>query len=166
MSLAFAAGALDKHIIAEPLGLRQHGRGDFDQIVEGEDVNDLRRSLGNGSEASGKQRFRRTLDVTNQAIKNVIEERDLLVGIVDRVVQEKVGDALQCLDSPRDCAMGENGLEFLEQICRPRRLGNHGSVLEVLQRRSDRADPGLLPRQYTAESSDRGQYIFKWPVDE
>ncbi|ABA05503.1 hypothetical protein Nwi_2249 [Nitrobacter winogradskyi Nb-255] len=40
--------------------------------------------------------------MADQAVENVIEERDLLVGIIDRAVQEQVGDPPQRFDPPRD----------------------------------------------------------------
>ena len=76
----------------------------------------MRRRGVDRREAVGEQRLGRGFDVQHQALEDVVEQFDLLVGIVHRAVEEEVGHAAQRLDPARDGAVGERRLQFVEQV--------------------------------------------------
>jgi hypothetical protein len=54
--------------------------------------------------------------VKHQALEYVIEQTDLVIGIIHRAIDEEIGDAAQGLDPARDGSMRERGLQLVEQI--------------------------------------------------
>ncbi|MHC2620908.1 hypothetical protein ACVIW2_002940 [Bradyrhizobium huanghuaihaiense] len=116
MGLAARARDLDQRRLVQPFRFRQHGSCDLDDLVERERADDLGRCGRDRCEAVGKQRPGRRLDLLDQAFEHVVEHANVVVGIVRRVAHEEIGDAAQCLDSPRDGAVRERGLQFFKQI--------------------------------------------------
>ncbi|MBA7630853.1 hypothetical protein ES703_38378 [subsurface metagenome] len=82
-------------------------------------------------QAVGEQRLGRGFDVQHQALQHVVEQADLFVGIVHRVIEKEIGDAAQRLYPAGDGAVGEGGLQFIKQVlgsfCS---LRTHDSILE------------------------------------
>ena len=116
MRLALAARGFDQRLVVEPFRLRQHRGCDLDQIVERQRADGQRRRGVDRREAACEQRLGGGLDVPHQAMEHVVEQRDLLVRVIHRAVEKKVGDAAQRLDPARDGAVRERGLQFVEQI--------------------------------------------------
>ena len=116
MRLALAARGLDQRRVIEPLRFRQHGAGDLDRVVERERADGLRRRGVDRRQTIGEQGLGRQFNVHDQALKDIVEQADLSVGIVGRSVGEQVGDAAQRLDAARDGAMRQRGLQLIEQV--------------------------------------------------
>jgi hypothetical protein len=69
--------------------------------------------------------------VIDQALKDIVEQPDLFVGIVDRAVDEEIRHPAQGLDPAGDGAMRQRALQFVEQMSGMRScFRTHGSVLE------------------------------------
>ena len=79
--------------------LRQHGAGDLDRVVEGERADGPRRRGVDRGKAAGQQRARGDFEMRDQALEHVVEQADLLVGIIHRAVDEEVGHLAQRLDA-------------------------------------------------------------------
>ena len=75
MRLALAARGLDQRLVVEPHRLRQHGTGDLDDVVEGERADGLRRRGVDRRQAVGEQGLGRNLDMLDQALEHVVEQR-------------------------------------------------------------------------------------------
>ena len=116
MRLTPGARDLDQRVLVQPFRFRQHGPGDLDDLVERERADDLRRRIRDRGEAFGEQRPGRRFDLRDQALEHVVEDADVVVGIVYRVAHEEIGDAAQRLDPARNGAVREGGLQFLEQV--------------------------------------------------
>ena len=123
MRLALVARRLDQRVVVEPVGLRQHRTRDLDDVVEGERPDRHRRRGVDRRQAVGEQRLGRGLDVQHQALEHVVEQADLLVGIIHRIVEKEIGDPAQRLDPARDGAVGKGGLQFVQQV-----LGGFGGL--------------------------------------
>ena len=106
----------DQRVVVEPLRLRQHGTGDFDDVVERQGADGGRRGAADRSEAVGQQRLGRCLDVMHQALEDIVEQFDLLVGKIHRAVDEEIGHPAQGLDPARYGAVRERGLQFVQQV--------------------------------------------------
>ncbi len=115
MRLAFAARGLDQRVVVKPIRLRQHRRRDLYQIVERQRADGHRRRGVDRREAARQQRLGGGLDVTHEALEHVVEQRDLLVRVVDGAVEKEIGDAAQRLHPARDGAVRERGLQLVEQ---------------------------------------------------
>ncbi len=132
MRLASAARDLHQGRLVQPFRLRQHGAGDLDDLVERERADDLGRRGRDRCQPVGEQRLGRGFDLLDQALEYVVEQPDMVVGIVHRVVDEEIGDTAQRLDAARDGAVRERRLQFVEQVFRW--FGGSGSHSPVLER--------------------------------
>ena len=131
MRLALAARILDQGIIVEPRRLRQHGACDLDHVVERQRPDRERRGGVDRGEAVGQQRLGRGFDVIHQTLEDVVEQPDLLVGIVYRAVDEEIGDPAQGFDPSCDGPVRERSLQLVEQTFGGGSgLRNHDSILE------------------------------------
>src|SRR2546423_7870061 len=133
MRLALAARIFDQGLVVEPHRLRQHGTCYLDDIIERKRADGERRSSVDRRETVGHETLCRSFDVVDQAMEDVVEQTDLLVGIIHRTVDEEIGYPAQGFYPAGDGAVGERRLQLVEQISgRSRRGGfrNHDSVLE------------------------------------
>src|SRR5881394_1667241 len=138
MRLALAARILDQGLVVEPHRLRQHGTCHLDDIIERKRADGERRSGVDRGEAVGQEHLSRSFDVVDQALEDVVEQTDLLVGIIHRAVDEEIGYPAQGLYPASDGAVGERRLQLVEQASGRGRSGrgrlggfrNHDSVLE------------------------------------
>ena len=71
--------------------MREHRAGDLDRVVEGERVDDPRRRAVDAGEAMRELGAGLDLDVDRELLQHVVEQRDLLAGIVARAGREQVG---------------------------------------------------------------------------
>ena len=113
--LAFAVGVGDERAVVEPLRLVEYRLRDFDVVVEGEHVDDVRRRVGDRRQPVRQLGARLGLDRVDQAHHDVVEHADLLFGIARRAADEQIGDAREHLDAARIGAGGERGLELVDE---------------------------------------------------
>ena len=131
MRLALVARGLDQRLVVEAVRLRQHGAGHLDDVVERQRPDGLRRGDVDRGQPVGEQLLGRGFDVQHQALEHVVEQLDLLVGIIHRAAEKQVGDPAQRLHAPRDGAVCKRGLQFVEQVFGGNgRLQTHDSILE------------------------------------
>ena len=72
------AGSLDQRLVVQPLGSRQHGRRNLDQIVQRQGAEGKRRRGIDRGEATGQQHFRGGFNVVRQALEDVVKQPDLV----------------------------------------------------------------------------------------
>ena len=116
MSLAFTARVFDQHGVVRPFRLRQDGCSDFNLIIESQCVNQPGRGLGHGREPVGKQRLRGCFDLFDQAMKDIVENVDLLVGIVRNTIQKEIGDPAQGFHAARHGTVRQSILELVKKV--------------------------------------------------
>ena len=115
MLLALAVGGGDEGVFAEPFRPGQHRARDFDVVVGGEELDDVRRRIGDRRQALGELGARLGLDLDHQPRHDIVEHADLVLGKARRAVDEQIGDAGQDLDAARTRAGGQRGFEFVKQ---------------------------------------------------
>src|SRR5438270_1932117 len=133
MRLALAARILDQGLVVEPHRLRQHRTCHLDDIIERKRADGERRRGVDRGETVSQQHLGRGFDVIDQALEDVVEQPDLLVRIIHRAVDEKIGYPAQGLYPASDGTVRKGGLQLIEQTSGGGRLGgfrNHDSVLE------------------------------------
>jgi len=94
MVLALGCRVLDKIIIGQLLGAREHGSGDFDDIVEGKRTHQLRGCAVHAGQTFGKLRTCLDLDIGGQTAQHIVEQRDLFVRIVARAGGKQIGNSI------------------------------------------------------------------------
>jgi len=93
-------------VAAVSISTSSSSRSDWGQYGS-RDLDHIRRTAARGSSAAGavdrsqaigKQRLGRVLDVMHQALEDVVKQRDLVVRKIDRAIDEEIGDAAQRFD--------------------------------------------------------------------
>src|SRR5258706_13554812 len=124
------------------LRLRQHRGCDLDDIVQRRRADGEPRRGIERSQTIGKQRLGGGLDVLHQALEDVVEQLDLLVRVICRAAEEKIGHPAQGFDPASDRSVRKRGLQFVEQT-----LGSgcgfrtHNSILERSDMQSGDGSP-------------------------
>ncbi|MGY4366544.1 hypothetical protein ACVW1A_002609 [Bradyrhizobium sp. LB1.3] len=123
MRLAFARCDLHQLAIVEARGFLEHGTGDADLVIVGEAADDrwwrlrdrreLRADLGE-SNARAHVGDGPELDGADQALKHVVEQRDLLVVKTGGGGQEQVGDAAGSCQALFRGARPKRGLDLVD----------------------------------------------------
>ena len=107
--------------VADPFRLTEHRLRHFDGVVEGERVNDDLGSIGDRCQPLRQLGARLGSGGVEEMHHHVVEQSDLVFGIMRCAVDEEIGDARQHLHAARVRAGGKRSLEFIEQG-----LGAHG----------------------------------------
>jgi len=93
--LIFGLGALNQSFGIKPFRLRQHRGGHLDDVITGEQTQDLWRGGWHRAKADCQQRPRGFLNRGNKPDKNVVDQIDLVVGICVRPDEKEIGEVTQ-----------------------------------------------------------------------
>jgi hypothetical protein len=101
-------------VVVNALRLRQNGGCDLDQIVECQRPDrQWWRAIDRG-EAIGQKRLGGDLDVMHQALKHIVEQRDLVVRKLDSAADEEVGHPAQRFNPAGNGSLRQRYLQFVE----------------------------------------------------
>ncbi len=115
MLLTFGACGGQQRIVVQPLGLFEHWPGHVDRVVgrQGTADPDWRARLS--CQAFGQGGARRQFDGRGDLHQHVVEQSDLVVGIVGRSGNKQFGDAVDDLGALADGAMGDRVVQLVDQ---------------------------------------------------
>ncbi len=113
--LALAAGVGQEFALVEPLRLTEHEVRDFDVVVEGEHVDDVRGGVRNRRQPLRELGAGLCLDRFHESRHDVVKQADLILRVARRTADEEIGDAGQHFNAARVGAGGERSLEFVKQ---------------------------------------------------
>jgi hypothetical protein len=114
MRLTFGFGNAAQVGVGE-VALPQHRPGDGDVIAFGQLLDHACWCVGNGRQSPCKLGKRFGLDLLDQTTDDVVEQGDVLAAELDRAVEEKAGDAAQCLGALGGRSMLNDVFQFWKQ---------------------------------------------------
>ena len=114
MLLALVAAGGDQIAVVKPWRLGEDRACDLDVVIEGEHVDYVRRRVGDRRQPMRQLGARLGLDGVDEAGHDVVENADLILGIVVGAVDEEVGDAGEDVDPAIDVAGCEGALELVK----------------------------------------------------
>ena len=112
MLLALHHRALDQRVLVDAFGMRQHRPRHLDGVVIGEAVDDFLRRVRDRRELGGERDASGGFDLAGQKADDVVEQRDLVVGILRAMTDEQVGHPAQHLGAARAGTVCNRGFDI------------------------------------------------------
>ena len=114
MLLTFGASGRQQRVAVEPLRLLEHRPGHVDRIVGCQEAADLGWRARLFCQALGQHGACRQLDAGRDPDQDIVEQLDLIVGIVGRCAHEKIGDAVEYFGALGDGAADDRIVQFFD----------------------------------------------------
>ena len=114
--LILGARAFDQGVGIEPCGLREDRGGDLDGVIAGEQAQDLGRSDHDRTEPDREQSAGGLLDGRDQSHENVVDQVDLVFGVLLRTDQIQVGEMPQHDRATLVSAVRYGAIELLDEF--------------------------------------------------